>query len=338
MNRLAAFACAALLASSQAVAAEDASRNVVVLLDAETGAVADVFVGPVTAPASQLVDTLLARLLDAERRIAERGTQDTQELQRKLGDAELSAYVERAAAATLRDRLQSSEDALAALRARVVGLEDQLSAKRSREDAAQTQIETLGTELNAALARVAFEQSQLAEEQRRRAELEAAERMRIEADARQLERYRSEFFGLMRDILADREGVRIVGDRFVFSSEVLFELGSADLAPEGRSQIANVVSILAEVATVIPNQIDWILRVDGHTDDLPLAPGGRWANSWELSQARALAVVLYMVEELGFPPHRLAANGFGEYRPVAVGDNAAARAQNRRIELKLTER
>jgi chemotaxis protein MotB len=124
----------------------------------------------------------------------------------------------------------------------------------------------------------------------------------------------------MRDILADREGVRIVGDRFVFSSEVLFELGSADLAPEGRSQIANVVEILSEVATVIPDQIDWILRVDGHTDDLPIAPGGRWSNNWELSQARALAVVLYMIEELGFPPT-------GWPRPASANTGRSARGR-----------
>ena len=132
--------------------------------------------------------------------------------------------------------------------------------------------------------------------------------------------------------------MRVVGDRFVFSSEVLFETGSAVLAVEGRAQIAGVVEILSDVAGEIPAEIDWIVRVDGHTDNLPLSGTGRYRDNWELSQARALSVVRYMQDVLGFPPDRLAATGFAEYRPVALGDSPEARAQNRRIELKLTER
>ncbi|MGB3146308.1 MAG: OmpA family protein, partial [Paracoccaceae bacterium] len=139
-------------------------------------------------------------------------------------------------------------------------------------------------------------------------------------------------------LLAGRDGVRVVGDRFVFSSEVLFEPGAADLAPEGKQQIASVVSILQEIAPEIPPSIDWIIRVDGHTDDVPLSGLGEFADNWELSQGRALSVVRYMQNELGVPPERLAATGFGEYRPVATGETPEARAQNRRIELKLTER
>jgi chemotaxis protein MotB len=139
-------------------------------------------------------------------------------------------------------------------------------------------------------------------------------------------------------VLAGREGVRVVGDRFVFSSEVLFTAGSADLAPEGRAQIAGVVATLQEVAGQIPDGIDWIIRVDGHTDAIPLSGTGAFSDNWELSQARALSVVRYMQDELGFPPQRMAATGFGEYRPVADGDSPAALAANRRIELKLTER
>ena len=139
-------------------------------------------------------------------------------------------------------------------------------------------------------------------------------------------------------MLAGREGVRIVGDRFVFSSEVLFAPGSADLAPEGREQIARVAEILREISADIPPTIDWILRVDGHTDDVPLSGTGQFRDNWALSQGRALSVVRFLQDDLGFPPFRLAATGFGEYRPVAEGDSPAARAQNRRIELKLTER
>jgi chemotaxis protein MotB len=178
----------------------------------------------------------------------------------------------------------------------------------------------------------------VASEQKRRAELEEAERKRLEAEKENLEKYRSEFFGQLRQLLAGREGVRIVGDRFVFSSEVLFTPGSADLAPEGRAQLAGVVSILDEIIDDIPANIDWVLRVDGHTDNVPLLGTGIFRDNWELSQARALSVVRYMQDELGFPPQRLAATGFGEWQPVASGDSVEARAQNRRIELKLTDR
>lgn len=224
------------------------------------------------------------------------------------------------------------------LRSQLAALQGLLDAAEERDREAKVQIEALGSDLNTALAQVAAEQ-------RRRAELEEAERKRLEEEARalqaeaeELERYRSEFFGRLRDLMAGREGVRVVGDRFVFSSEVLFQPGSADLAPEGRAQIASVAALLAEVAQDIPTGVDWILRVDGHTDNVPLAGGGRYADNWELSQARALSVVRYLTDELGFPPERLAATGFGEYRPVADVDTPEARAQNRRIELKLTER
>jgi chemotaxis protein MotB len=200
------------------------------------------------------------------------------------------------------------------------------------------QIESLGSQLNSALARVAAEE-------KRRAALEEAERIRLEAEAKalkeetkELARYRSEFFGRLSEVLAGREGVRVVGDRFVFSSEVLFQPGSATLSPEGQSQIAGVAATLQEVAAVIPPEIDWIIRVDGHTDDVPLSGAGQFRDNWELSQARALSVVRFMQDDLGFPPERMAATGFGEYRPVAEGDTPEARAQNRRIELKLTER
>ncbi|MCB1336847.1 MAG: OmpA family protein, partial [Maritimibacter sp.] len=142
----------------------------------------------------------------------------------------------------------------------------------------------------------------------------------------------------MRQILGDRAGVQVVGDRFVFSSEVLFDPGSADLSDGGKEQIARVAAILSEVSGEIPPEIDWVIRVDGHTDKTKLGAGGPYKDNWELSQARALSVVNYMVDELGFPPGRLAATGFGEFQPVALGDSPEAYAQNRRIELKLTEK
>ena len=157
-------------------------------------------------------------------------------------------------------------------------------------------------------------------------------------EAKQLAAYRSEFFGKLREVLENREGVRIVGDRFVFSSEVLFPVGAVDLSATGKSQIARVARILEEVAEEIPDDIDWVVRVDGHTDDLPLSSGGKYADNWELSQGRALSVVRFLTEELGFDANRLVAAGFGEYHPVNLDRTAEARAQNRRIELKLTEK
>lgn len=142
----------------------------------------------------------------------------------------------------------------------------------------------------------------------------------------------------MRDIIGGREGVQIVGDRFVFQSEVLFEAGSAGLSPAGQAQIANVGAFLLDASREISETIDWVLRVDGHTDNGASRPGDQYASNWELSQARALSVVLYMIDQLGFPPERLAATGFGEFRPVEPGSSTAARAANRRIELMLTER
>jgi chemotaxis protein MotB len=266
-------------------------------------------------------------LLAAARAVAE----GTEEKASALAVAEQALLAEQEKALAAAREVELLNKQVAALRAQLGSLTQVLDEAEARDEAAQVQLESLGTELNAALA-------QVASEQRRRAELEAAEAARLAEENRNLERFRSEFFGELSTLLGDREGVRVVGDRFVFSSEVLFSPGSADLAPEGRAQIAGVVQILNEVRPGIPEEIDWIIRVDGHTDNVPLSGGGAFADNWELSQARALSVVRFMQTELGFPPDRMAATGFGEYRPVATGEDEAARAQNRRIELKLTER
>ena len=234
---------------------------------------------------------------------------------------------------------------MAALRGQLGSLQALLDDYEDRNAAAEVQIQTLGQDLNAALARAASEE-------RRRRLLEEAERIRLEAEAEalagqnqeltaqaeDLQRYRSEFFGRLRDVLGDQEGVRIEGDRFVFSSEVLFDTGSAVLSAEGRHEVAKVANILRTVAAEIPEGLNWVIRVDGHTDNVPLGGAGRYRDNWELSQGRALSVVRYMVDALGIPPNRLAANGFGEFQPVNPADTPEARAQNRRIELKLTER
>ena len=180
--------------------------------------------------------------------------------------------------------------------------------------------------------------AQVASEERKRAELEARENERLKAEAKDLKRYKSEFFARVGAVLGGREGVQVVGDRFVFSSEVLFEPASAILGNEGRAQIAVVAAVIREVADEIPDEIDWILRVDGHTDNKPLSGGGEFRDNWELSQARALSVVKYLVDFEGIPAQRLAATGFGEFQPVDPGSSPESLAKNRRIELKFTER
>ncbi len=218
---------------------------------------------------------------------------------------------------------------VAALREQLSQLQGLLDDARAREAASDVQLQSLGNELNTALARVAAEE-------RRRREAEEARAKLLEEPKEDLERYRSEFFGRLRDVLGTHQGIRIEGDRFVFSSEVLFAPGEAELSAAGRGQIANVADILSDVIDDIPPEIDWVLQVDGHTDDVPVRPGAAFADNWELSQARALSVVRYMIDALGLPPARLSANGFGQYQPVNPADTAEARAQNRRIELKFT--
>ncbi|WP_118133261.1 peptidoglycan -binding protein [Oceanicella sp. SM1341] len=237
---------------------------------------------------------------------------------------------QRAAASEDQKRIALLNQQTLELRRQLSSLQATLDAAAERDSDRQVQIESLGTQLNSALA-------QVAEEQRRRAELEARERERLEAEAKDLRRARSEFFARTREILEDRPGVEIVGDRFVFSSEILFPPGSADLSEAGKTQIARVAEVIRDVSQQIPDGIDWILRVDGHTDDTPLR-GGRYADNWELSQARALSVVRFLIDDEGIPADRLSANGFGEYQPIDTGTTPEARARNRRIELKFTER
>ena len=226
----------------------------------------------------------------------------------------------------------------AELRSQLNALQGMLDDADARDAAAQVQLERLGANLNAALARVAAEERARAEAEAERAALEARERERLEAEAQDLESYRSEFFGRMREILGDREGVRVVGDRFVFDSEVLFPQGSATLNAAGRAQVERVASVIRDIADDVPEGIDWILRVDGHTDSVPVSPGSPFRDNWELSQARALSVVRYMIQEEDLPADRLAATGFGEFQPIDTGTSPEALARNRRIELKFTER
>lgn len=198
---------------------------------------------------------------------------------------------------------------ISALRRQIGALEDALDASENRDRESQTKISDLGKRLNVALAQ------------------------RVQ----ELNRYRSDFFGRLREILSDRQDIRIVGDRFVFQSEVLFSSGGAALNPAGQEAMLKVGQALLQIGNEIPDDIGWVLRVDGHTDDVPLSGTGAIKDNWELSQARALSVVKYFISQ-GIPAQRLVAAGFGEFQPLELGESVEARSKNRRIELKLTER
>ena len=286
--------------------------------------------------------------LAAEAAIANTGDAATQEAARQaalLAQANAALQQEEALSAESQRQVALLNAQIVELREQVGSLQAVLQLAEEADAEANIQIEALGSQLNTALARVAAEERRArALEEAESARLaEEAARLAAEAEAakeevQDLEQFRSDFFGEMRRILEGQDRVQIVGDRFVFSSEVLFQPGQAELSAQGRAEIANIANILSDVADQIPPGIEWIIRVDGHTDNVPLGGSGRFRNNWELSQGRALSVVRYMTENLGIPPDRLAANGFGEYQPLNTADTPEARAQNRRIELKLTER
>jgi chemotaxis protein MotB len=248
-----------------------------------------------------------------------------------LENAQTTLSQERVTSAAAQRQTELLNQQVAALRTQLKEISGLLNLAEERDQEAQVQLQSLGSDLNTALARA------VAEERRRRV-LEEEERKRLEAETKDLAQYRSEFFGRLRDLLGTQEGIRIEGDRFVFSSEVLFPPGGAQLSALGEGEIAKIAAILRGIADEIPPEIDWVIRVDGHTDNVPLSGLGEFADNWELSQARALSVVKYMANFLAIPPSRLAANGFGQYQPINTADTPEARAQNRRIELKFTEK
>ena len=197
---------------------------------------------------------------------------------------------------------------LAGLRQRIEELTSLLAEKDRQAEVDKVAIANLGKSLNNALA----------------------------SRVQELQQFRSEFFGRLRDVLKGRDDVQIVGDRFVFQSEVLFAPGQADIGPTGQSQLAQLAVALADIAAKIPDDINWVLQVDGHTDNLPVR-AGRYTDNWDLSTERALSVVRFLVLK-GVPAKRLAATGYGEFQPLTNGDSVADRRLNRRIELKITQR
>ena len=198
---------------------------------------------------------------------------------------------------------------ISALRRQIAALETALGTSEQKEKDAQLHIADLGQRLNVALAQ------------------------RVQ----ELSRYRSDFFGKLRDILGNRPDIRVVGDRFVFQSEVFFDSGAAVLRPEGRAELDKLASALIDLEKQIPSEINWVLRVDGHTDSRPVSATSPFKSNWELSASRAISVVQYLISK-GVPPQRLVAAGFGEFQPIDPGTTDEAFSRNRRIELKLTER
>ncbi len=196
---------------------------------------------------------------------------------------------------------------IAALRNQLTALAQTLDAAEKKNADAQTRITDLGQQLNLVLAEKVNE----------------------------LNRYRSNFFGKLREILGDRPDIRVVGDRFVFQSEVFFDSGRSDLKPEGRLELDKLAAVLLDLEKTIPADLGWVLRVDGHTDIRPVT--GVFKSNWDLSAARAISVVQYLISK-GMPPQRLVAAGFGEFQPIDPGNNEDAYRRNRRIEFKLTER
>lgn len=227
----------------------------------------------------------------------------------RIGDLTNQLNQEQQLSARAASQVELLNQQISALRAQIAAIEEALQASEAKDASSQAQISDLGRRLNVALAQ------------------------RVQ----ELNRYRSDFFGRLREILSDRENIRIVGDRFVFQSEVLFPVGGNELDPAGRVEMDKLAAALLDLAKEIPAEINWVLRVDGHTDNSPLSGSGRYRDNWELSSARATSVVKYLISK-GVPANRLVAAGFGEFQPIAQGDTPDARSQNRRIELKLTER
>jgi chemotaxis protein MotB len=206
------------------------------------------------------------------------------------------------------DQVELLNRQIAALRRQLAALEDALSASEARDRESQAKISDLGSRLNVALAQ----------------------------KVQELSRYRSDFFGRLRQILGERPGVRIVGDRFVFQSEVLFDSGQANLNPAGKVELDQLANALIDLEHEIPPEIAWVMRVDGHTDKRPIQ-STQFPSNWALSSSRAIAVVQYLASK-GVSPQHLVAAGFAEFQPIDTGDSEEAYRRNRRIELKLTER
>lgn len=263
----------------------------------------------------------------------------------RLSVSSLSTGIESANAErdALRSQLQDQQADATGLQDRVGSLSAELERERALTADAQAQVDLLNrqlAELRVQLKEIAamLDQADAADRESQAVIADLGRRLNLALASKveELARYRSEFFGRLREVLGDRKDVRIVGDRFVFQSEVLFASGSAEIGEGGRQTLARFAATLKEIAAEIPDDLPWILRVDGHTDVTPIN-SSLYPSNWELSTARAVAVAKFLIAE-GLPPQRLAATGFGEFQPLDAESGPEALARNRRIELKLTER
>jgi chemotaxis protein MotB len=311
---------------------------------------------------SQLADTsgqaatAQTQLADARNQLAEMKRQiaeldksvaigkDT--LQEKLSDLAKLAEQSRALAA-LRDELekQAQDSAARAMteQQRRLAVQVQLADEKRLGDSARAQIALLNSqidELKSQLASIAagleLTQKQDKEKDAQIVNLGQKLNTALAAKVEELQQYRSEFFGKLRNLLANRSGITVVGDRFVFQSEVLFPVGSADLTQAGMAQMTTLAVTIKDIASEIPGDLHWVLRVDGHTDPQPVK-SGQFASNWELSAQRAITVVKLLIAD-GVPADHLAATAFGEYQPFGPGDTPDAYSKDRRIELRLTDR
>ena len=280
-------------------------------------------------------DELQAQLANVQAAIAARNSQIAN-LTAKQADTEAALA---AARNSLEDRLgalQLAEGQLAMAQAQNQSAANRIDALRAETTASKAEIAQMTGALAALRLRIEELTSLLAEKDRQAtqdkvaiASLGRSLNNALASRVQELQRFRSEFFGRLRDVLKGRDDVQIVGDRFVFQSEVLFAQGQAEIAAEGRDQLAKLAVALADIATKIPKDINWVLQVDGHTDDIPIR-AGRYADNWDLSTERALSVVRFLNQQ-GLPANRLAAAGYGEFQPLDAADNDDARRKNRRI-------
>jgi chemotaxis protein MotB len=293
---------------------------------------------------------------DLEARVAELSTSlaSTDEERRKLltelGSARDQAKELEARLAEAGDKTMLAQRELAARDLRIEELlrssselEAKLGGATGERDDAVRQVRQLTEQIGLLSRQLAeldkaldLKQAQIDQQDATIANLGQRLNVALASKVEELAQYRSEFFGALRRVLGERSDVRVVGDRFVFQSEVLFQSGSADIEPQGREQLAKLAAALKEIVDKIPPDLPWVLQVDGHTDRVPISTP-RFPSNWELSTARAIAVARFLVEQ-GIPPDRVAARGFAEFQPLDPGDSPDAYARNRRIEIKLTTR
>ena len=328
-------------ASLSALRQELAQLGELLSLEREAGSVLSADLARTSAQlaiAEEQNNSLTAQLEQLTRQLASEST-DKRQLQADL-DAEKAALADLQARSLARTK--AFEEQLSQTSQRLAAQTQSLGQQTRRADTASAEVarlttamESLRSELSRLRALLAEREKQAEEDKIAIANLGKALNSALANKVQELRRFRSEFFGRLRDVLEGRSDVKIVGDRFVFQSEVLFAPGQASIGEEGQKQLAQIAAALTEIIREIPDDIPWILQIDGHTDDVPVS--GVYADNWDLSTERALSVVRFMIRE-GVPASRLSASGYGEFQPIATGNSVEDRQKNRRIELKLTQR